>query len=57
MKTDKNFRLSKETKMMMENFTRKDQRNTYKEIMINAELTFSENRKKKFKTDKQVNEE
>jgi hypothetical protein len=57
MKTDKSFRLSKETKMMMGNFINTQERNEFKKLMMSAEQTYNENKKKKLRVEKSSDEE
>lgn len=57
MKTDKNFRLSKATKIAMENILDKNQRNAFKKTMIQAEHSFNENKKRKLRMDKDSSDE
>jgi len=55
MKTDKNFNLSKPTKRILASITDKEQRRVYKKVMIEAEASREELKKRQPKErDKKV---
>jgi hypothetical protein len=53
MKADKNFNMAKETKKLLATFTDKAQRNFFKKMMINAQVSYEANKKKSLSSKKE----
>lgn len=53
MKADKNFNMAKPTKKLLATFTNKAERNFFKKMMINAQVSYEANKKKALSSKKE----
>ena len=53
MKTDKNFNMAKPTKKLLSTFTNKTERNHFKKMMIDAQVSYEAAKKKALSSKKE----
>ncbi len=53
MKSDKNFNMAKPTKKLLSTFTNKEERNIFKKMMIDAQVSYEAAKKKALSSKKE----